>query len=258
VFAPIKVILIDDELNALANLKNLVGKYCPDVEIIDMASGVDSASMLINHLKPDAIFLDISMPRKNGFELLSMLDHKPYVVFVTAHEEYALKAIKACAVDFLLKPVDVNELTNVGNKLQRLKQLSENLEFKAGYDNSLVHLTGMLQTQEPLKTITVTDAMGYQIIETDKILYLEGSDNYTFIHIDGQNKLVASRTLKDFEMILQDNGFLRIHKSSIINLKYLKSLQQKPGLSVVMMDGKEFAVSRRRGNYLMEKARHLL
>jgi two-component system LytT family response regulator len=187
-----------------------------------------------------------------------LLKHKPHVVFVTAHEQYALRAIKACAVDFLLKPIDINELKSVEEKLQQLRRLSENFVFKSGYDQSLAHLSGMLRLKEPLRTITIPDTSGYQIVSTDNILYLEGKDNYTFIYISGQNRMIVSRTLKDFETILQDSDFLRIHKSSMINLRHLKSMRQKEGLSVVMADGKEFPVSRRRGNSLMERARAFL
>src|ERR1035437_2779085 len=119
----LNAIIIDDELNAIANLKKLLGIYCPSIRVIDTATGAESAALLINRLKPDVVFLDIAMPKKNGFELLHTLSFMPLIVFVTAHEKYAINAIKASAVDFLLKPVDITELKKVEEKLLKIQAI---------------------------------------------------------------------------------------------------------------------------------------
>src|SRR5580704_1208663 len=122
----LNAIIVDDEFNAIANLKKLLGIYCPAIKVIDTAIGAESAALLINSLVPDVVFLDIAMPKKNGFELLNMLNFMPLIVFVTAHEKYALNAIKASAVDFLLKPVDITELKKVEEKLIHIQSIRKN------------------------------------------------------------------------------------------------------------------------------------
>ena len=249
--------MVDDEINAINNLKKLLGAYCPSISVIDTAVGVDSASLLIESLLPDVLFLDIAMPKKNGFELLKTLSYMPLIVFVTAHERYALNAIKASAVDFLLKPVDITELKNVEEKLLQIHALRDN---KTGENYSAVveNFVSMLRDPGMIKRITLRDTMGYNIVDLEDVLYLEGDDNYTSFFLSKQKKLIVSRTLKEYEILLSDLGFFRIHKSSIINLMHLKNIRNENGLDVVMSDGRTLSVSRRRSSELMEKAKQYL
>jgi len=247
-------VIVDDELPAITNLKKLLGIYCPSIRVIDTAIGADSAAMLINERKPDVIFLDIAMPRKNGFELLRMLHYTPLIVFVTAHEKYALNAIKASAVDFLLKPVDVNELKQVQDKLLQIQAIRKNNPHE-NYSAVVGNLVNMLHDPGVIKKITLPDTNGYNIVDLEDVMYLEGDDNYTSFHLIRHQKVVVSKTLKEYESLLSDLGFFRIHKSSIINFVHLRNINKDNGVDVVMSDGRSLAVSRRRSTELLEKAK---
>ena len=253
----LNAIIVDDELNAITNLKKLVSIYCPSIKVIDTATGAESAVILINRLKPDVVFLDIAMPKKNGFELLNMLNFMPLIVFVTAHEKYAINAIKASAVDFLLKPVDITELKKVEEKLLQIQAI-RNKNVNESYTAVVGNLVNMLHNPGVIKKITLPDAHGYNIVDLEDVLYLEGGDNYTSFYLNKHKKVVVSRTLKEYEGLLGDQGFFRIHKSSIINLIHLKNINKENGIDVVMSDGRKLPVSRRRSTELLDKARQYL
>lgn len=250
----LRAIIIDDEYKAIENLRTLIATYCPSIKITDSALGVESAAIIVNDAKPDVLFLDVSMPKKSGFELLNMLQYTPLVVFVTAYEKYALKAIKASAVDFLLKPVDINELKDVEKKLLNIQAARKN-NFNESYNSVVGNVVSMLQHPGVIKNITLPDADGYNIIDINEILYLEGENNYTSFHLQNKNKIVVSKTLKEYEELLEESGFFRIHKSNIINLRHLKKVSVEDGVGAHMSDGRILGVSRRRTAELMEKAR---
>jgi len=253
----LNAIIVDDETHAVANLKKLLGIYCPSIKVTDTATGAESAALLINNLKPDVVFLDIAMPKKNGFELLNMLGYLPLIVFVTAYEKYALNAIKAAAVDFLLKPVSVTELLQVEKKLLLIQAVREN-NPNENYNAVVGNLVNMLNNPGVIKKITLPDTHGYNIVDIDEIMYLEGDDNYTSFFLNRHKKVVVSKTLKEYENLLGDLGFMRIHKSSIINLLHLKNINKENGMDVVMSDGRRLPVSRRRSNELLDKAKQFL
>jgi len=253
----LRAILIDDEYNAITNLRKLIDLYCPSIKVIDSAVGADSAAILINSHKPDVIFLDIAMPKKNGFELLNMLDFMPLIVFVTAHERYALNAIKASAVDFLLKPVDIGELKKVQEKLLLIQALRKNGTSES-YNTVVGNLVHMLRHPGIIKKLTLPDTHGYNIVDLEDVLYLEGDDNYTSFYLNKHKKVIVSKTLKEYEEFLGDVGFFRIHKSSIINLHHLKNINKENGIEVVMSDGRTLAVSRRRSTELLGRAKQFL
>jgi len=253
----LSAIIVDDELNAITNFKKLLGIYCPSIKIIDTATGAESAALLINSSKPDVVFLDIAMPKKNGFDLLNMLSFMPLVVFVTAYEKYALNALKASAVDFLLKPVDITELKQVEQKLLQIHAFRKNTENET-YTAIMGNLVTMLRHPGTIKKITLHDANGYNIIDLEDVICLEGDDNYTSFYLVKQQKVVVSKTLKEYEGLLGDVGFFRIHKSSIINLYHLKNISRENGIDAVMSDGRTLSVSRRRSNELLDKAKQFL
>jgi two-component system LytT family response regulator len=247
----LSAIIVDDEVNAISNLKNLITAYCPTINVIESATGVDSAAILIHELKPDVLFLDISMPRKNGFELLNSLHYFPSVVFVTAYEKYALTAIKASAVDYLLKPVNISELRTVEEKLLRIHSFKRGNGFE-NYNSTVGNLVSMIQNPGIIRTISLPSNDGYAITDINDILYLEGMNNYTAFHLVARPKIIVSKTLKEFEELLTDSGFIRIHKSNIINISHMKKINMDDNVSVVMADGAVLAVSRRRAAELVE------
>ncbi len=253
----LNAVIVDDEYKAIENLKELINTYCHSIAVNATATGADSAAMLINDLKPDVLFLDITMPRKNGFELLNMLQFIPLIVFVTAHEKYAINAIKASAVDFLLKPVDINELRVVEEKLLYIQGIRER-KINHSYSVAVGNLVNMLRFPSIIKQITLPDTQGYNIVDIDDVLYLEGENNYTSFYLNKKQKIVVSKTLKEYEDLLNDSGFFRIHKSSIINLHHLRKVSTENGISAIMSDEHVLPVSRRRAAELMDKAKHFL
>jgi two-component system, LytTR family, response regulator len=254
----LKAVIIDDEANAITNLKKLLAIYCPSICVVDTATAADTAVSIINDAKPDVLFLDISMPKKNGFELLDMLTFMPLIVFVTAHEKYAINAIKASAVDFLLKPVDVTELKKMEEKLLKIQSVRNSNGTNESYSSVVGNLVNMLHNPGVIKTITLHDTQGYNIVKVDEIMYLEGDDNYTSFYLLKNKKVMVSKTLKEYEGLLSDLGFLRIHKSNIINLVHLTNIKQESGTEVIMSDGAVLPVSRRRSNDLLELAKQYM
>lgn len=253
----LRAIIVDDELKAIDNLKKLIAAYCPSIQVVHTAVGADSAAILVNELKPDVLFLDISMPKKNGFDLLNMLQHMPLVVFVTAYEKYALNAIKASAVDFLLKPVDINELKKVEEKLLQIQAIRKS-SSNENYSSVVGNLVSMLQHPGTIKNITLPDTHGYNIVDIDEVIYLEGENNYTSFHLNKNKKVVVAKTLKEYEDLLGESGFFRIHKSSIINLKHLKKVNKGDSIDAVMSDGQILQVSRRRAPELLDMAKQFV
>lgn len=254
----LKSVIVDDEASARQNLKLLLIRYCPSIHVIDMASSADSASSIINQIKPDVLFLDIAMPQKSGFELLNMLSFLPSIVFVTAHERFALRALKACAVDFLLKPVDVNELIAVEKKLHHIHTAMQEIKMKEDYKQVVQNLVHMFRSQEAVKKVTLHHSTGLDIIDVDNIVFLEGENNYTTFNIQSQRKITVSKTLKEYEEILTESGFMRIHKSSMINLRHLKNMSVRNGVEAIMSDESVLPVSRRRATEFVDKAKQYL
>ena len=248
----IRAVLIDDEIRAIQNLTDLITTYCPQIKIIGKSQNVPEAMAIINALKPDVIFLDISMPLQTGFDLLNKLDFLPFVVFVTAHNQFALKAIKISAVDFIMKPVNPNELVNAVNKISLL--LSLNKEMNGSYKEVLKNLDNYLHNSGNLKKICLPSLNGgFEVLQTDEIVHLDGEENYTTFNLVNKAKITVSKTLKEYEDILDGFGFVRIHKSSIINLNHLIKILKGEGTKVVMTGGLEIDVSRRRTPMLIEK-----
>lgn len=249
----LSAILVDDEKYALTNLSNLIVTYCPFINVIDTANNVETALQKINTLKPDVIFLDVNMPQQNGFDMLSQLNHLPLVVFVTAHEQYALRAMKACAVDFLLKPIDIAELVETEVKL--LQHHAIKPEIRENYRTVLNNLTDMLAKPGSVRKITLPSVNGFDILNVDDIVYLSGEDNYTSFHFFNQKELMSAKTLKEYEEMLEHYGFMRIHKSTLINLSHIKKIIQKDAVEVQMKDGTMLHVSRRKATDILEWAK---
>lgn len=254
----LNAIVIDDEINARTNLISLLNRYCNSIRVIADASSADEGASLVNFHKPHVIFLDISMPKKNGFELINQLRFYPSIVFVTAHEEFALRAIKASALDFLLKPVDIHELQRVEFKLLKMHELKQQYQVDETYNAVLENVASMISDKGKIKTITVPASGGFEIISVHDIMYLEGENNYTTLFTIDNRKLMVSRTLKDYEEILSGQSFFRIHKSTIINLQFLQLYSSRNGTEVKMKDQKIFPVSRRRAPELLEQAKQFL
>jgi two-component system LytT family response regulator len=243
----LQAILIDDEKNNRAALRKKIETHCPSITIVaECANGTEGLLAIEQH-KPNVIFLDIEMPIMNGFTMLENLSQKEFeIIFTTAYNQYAINAIRFGAFDYLVKPVDVAELVAVVGRLQNKQQqhTAERLSI----------LSTQLQKKESnqVQKIAVATHQGLEIIPTDSILYLEAIGNYTQIHFVNDKPLTASKTLKEFEDLLQDIGFFRIHNASLINLSFVKKYIKGDGGQIQLTNNIVLDVARRRKDELMQ------
>jgi two-component system, LytTR family, response regulator len=235
-----KTILIDDERMSLELLTIKLQKIAPELQIVASYQKPEEAIVGIRQHKPDVIFLDIEMPNMNGFDVLDQFEHHDFdVIFTTAYSQYAIDAIRQSAIDFLLKPIREIELSNA---IERLKQKRQAI-------NQPSH--AFLQAQ--FNKIAIPSSKGIVFVPVQNIVRLESDSNYTVFYLTNRQKLIASRTLKDFEALLVPTGFVRIHRSSMINLTHLQEYIRGEGGTVLMVDGSEIEVSRREKPTLMAR-----
>ena len=242
-------IIVDDEVNVQQTLEILIRKNCPDISLCGSACSAEAGRQLLKAFEVHLIFLDISMPNENGFDFIASIPKENYaIIFTTAHEEYALKAIKANAIDYLLKPVNPDELLEAVSKATSYLNLRiQKDEIQKIYRESLENLMKQIQPgNKSSNKITVVEKFGFRIVEVNTIRYLEADSNYTIIHLSGLEKIVSSKSLGEFEKILDTNQFFRIHKSTIINLQFLKGFSSYQGYFAIMDDQTKLSISRRR------------
>jgi two-component system LytT family response regulator len=232
----IKALIIDDEKHCIITLQHLISQI-ESIEIVATTQDSLEAKTLINLHKPDIVFLDIEMPNKNGFEVLEQFETLPFkVVFTTAYDQYAVKAIKMNALDYLLKPIGKEELEEVIEKFKQ-NQLTISKEQ--------LHYVSQFIQGKMKDTLAIATQNGMIFIKIDEIMYLEASSCYTFIIMNNNSQHLASKTMQNFEEVLQDNPmFFRIHKSHMIHLKYIKQYIKGEGGEIIMENGKNLALSR--------------
>jgi two-component system LytT family response regulator len=221
----IKTILVDDEILNLKNLEIILNENFPEIEILGLFQTVEDAKSFIENNPIDLLFLDISMPIENGFDLLEHFPVRDFqVIFVTAHEDYAIQAIRVGAIDYILKPILISELRIAVAKV--------------------LEICGLINKPDPANKLTITYEGGKSILAFDEILYLKGFDNITTIYLTKNRKLTVAKTLKHFEDILE-KGFFRIHKSFIVNLKVVSKILSKEAYFLELNEGTQLPVSRR-------------
>ena len=242
----IKSIILDDEQHCIDTLEWQLQKYCEEVENVACFSSPSEALKFIKTNTIDLVFLDIEMPEMNGFEFLKNIENTNLeVIFTTAYDEFAVKAFKASAIDYLLKPIDKEGLVSAVKKVKEKKKpnlLPEQMEIL--YDS--------LNTKKHIKErIAVPTQEGLYFVKIKEIIYCISDSNYTHIHLIGNKKILVSRTLKEIESMLVDSGFLRIHHSHLINLQKIEKYIRGDGGYVVMDDKKSLSVSRSRKEALL-------
>ncbi|MCX2585430.1 LytR/AlgR family response regulator transcription factor [Pedobacter sp. MR22-3] len=247
----LKAIIVDDEEFARSSLFFLLQQNCPQVEITGIAKSVAEAREFLAHHPINLIFLDIAMPGGNGFELIpDAQKHHAAVIFTTAYDQYALKAIKANALDYLLKPIDIDELKIAVDKVaEYLKRFQNQNEI----DERISNLASTLNNKSEIKKLTLPYGQGFKMVDVDDIIYIEADSNYSVLHFADQDKITVSKVLREFEELLPSDQFVRIHKSSIINLNHLKEYNSKNGLQVFLKNGESINISRRRASDFFEK-----
>lgn len=236
----ITAIIIDDEQRSRDVLKKTIDKYCADVQVIGSGESVDEGIELIGKHNPDVVFLDVDMPKGNGFTLFDKIKNPSFeVIFITAYEEYAIKAFRIAAVDYLTKPIDYRLLQEAVNRLKHKQKL-----YLKEQRISLL-LENMTNRSDEFNKIALPINEGYKLVKITDIVYCQADGAYTTIHLINGDRIVASKTLKAFEDILPAKTFFRVHKSSLINLNLVKSYSKSDGNLVIMEDGKVLEVSER-------------
>ncbi len=240
----IKTIIIDDEKLAVNYLKNLLNEYCKNIEILGTARSIKEGVELINRTKPDLVFLDIEMPFGTGFDLLSKLDKIDFqVIFVTAYNKYAIQAIKCNALDYILKPIDIDELKKAVSKVDIKDKSNDRI-------NSLIE--SVIGKDLPTK-IALADDGGYTMVNIDSIIRCESSGYYTIFYIEKQDNITVSTTLKKYEDILPKDKFIRVHQSHVVNLNKVAKYYKTDGGYLLMSDGSTVSVSRRKREELEKR-----
>jgi two-component system LytT family response regulator len=244
-----RTILVDDEPRGLNSIQKLLQMNCPDVNIVALCSSADEAIDKINSLQPNLVILDIAMPVKDGFDLLRELDDIHFeVIFVTAHNQFMIEAFHFSAIDYLLKPVDDDLLVSA------IERAKKRIAEKAGSKNIETFLYNVQQKQTPLNMkLCLPSLKGFQVVDLDNILYAESAGNYTNFHFDNKHTICTSKPIYEYEELLSDAGFVRIHKSYLVNLVHVKEYVKGEGGSVVLSNGNEVEVSRRKKDLFLSK-----
>lgn len=233
----ITTILIDDERKALAILKNKLERLCPDIEVIAETQNPTEGLTLIQELKPQLVFLDIAMPTMSGFDLLAKMPNPNFeIIFATAFDNYAIEAIKHCAIGYLVKPVDNDDLVDAVNKAQ------ENIASKTALEKNkqLIENLGVQTFQN--KKIVVPSQDGLEFIKISEIIYFEGDSGYTRIHLENRKPLLSSHSIGHFKKLLENQSFYLVHKSYFINLSHIEKYLNEG--YVVLSNGDKPPVSR--------------
>jgi two-component system, LytTR family, response regulator len=235
----INAIIVDDEADGRESLQLAIEKYCPDVNIIGAYATPEQGIKFIRQLNPSLVFLDVQMPQMSGFDILQQLSPVTFkVIFVSAHDRYAIKAIKFSALDYLLKPVDVDDLIHAVKKVReahpnnsyQYQSVLNNIQVKSG----------------KIEKIAIPSLTGIDFFQTDDIIYCRADGSYTTLFLKNKTECVVSKNLKDFENLLTESGFCRVHHSFLINLRHVRKYIKGEGGYVLLTDGHQVDISRRK------------
>ena len=247
----IRCVIVEDEEIARKVLKSLLAQYCQDVMVCAEADDIVSGKAMIESFRPDLVFLDIEMPGGSGFKLLSSVDNADFeVVFITAYEQFAIKAIRHDALDYILKPIDPKELVAA---VEKVKESKYKKTLKKQYDNLLKNLD---PEQLVVRKISISTTDKIHLINVDDIIRCESDNYYTIIFFKDGSNLLVSKTLKDMEQKLEEYDFVRTHKSHLANIRCIRNFI-KDEMMVVMTDGTKVPVSKRKKERILEVINNL-
>ncbi|MBQ5856380.1 MAG: response regulator transcription factor [Bacteroidales bacterium] len=247
----IRCVIVEDEEVARKVLKSLLAQYCQDVMVCAEADDVVSGKNMIETFRPDLVFLDIEMPGGSGFKLLTSIENKDFeVVFITAYEQFAIKAIRHDALDYILKPIDPKELVAA---VEKVKEAKYKKTLKKQYDSLLKNLD---PEQLVVRKISLSTADKIHLIDVDDIIRCESDNYYTIIFFKDGTSLMVSKTLKDMEQKLEEYDFVRTHKSHLVNMRCIMNFI-KDEMMVVMTDGTKVPVSKRKKERILEVINNL-
>lgn len=243
-------IIVDDEKRNIETLERMLNNFCPQVKILGKAESVRTAMELMEKEMPDVLFLDIEMPGGNGFTLLEHYEDPSFeVIFTTAHDIYAINAIKFAALDFLLKPVNIKELQDAVKRAEKKLKGTPNFENKKKFDALKSNLS---QADRKFTKIAMPTSEGIDFIEANQIITVQADRSYAKFHLKGGKKIVVSKPLKEYEELLEECNFFRVHKSNMINLNHIEKYVKGKGGYVIMNDGSHVDVSVRRKEALLK------
>jgi len=243
----IKTVIVEDNFVASNILKRMLENNFKDIEVSGTAKNVDEAVILINEKKPDLLFLDVELPDGNAFNVLDYVENQNFkIIFVTSHQNYAIKAIKLNALDYIVKPITKKDLIEAVEKYKaQIPNLENNLMgqelFKKQLDN-----------QQKLTKLVLTTAQEYHIVEINDIVRCQADGYYTNVFLKSGERFLISKTLKDYEYLLEEYGFIRLHHSHLVNINYIKTFKREDGGYIIMKDEKVIPVSRRKKPALLE------
>lgn len=245
----IKTIIIEDEKKSRDMLAGLIEKNCPELTVIGLGKDVNEGETLIRQLKPDLVFLDISMPDGSGFDLLERVQGCKFeLIFATASDQHAIRAIKYSACDYLLKPIDVEELQQAVQKVVTRKKISppdmENLQFL---------IQQLKRTDENFAKITLPTGTAYEVVNLKDIIRMEADGSYTYFYLSNHRKLMVTASLKHYEDILPEADFLRVHHHNLINMNHVIRFLKEDGGYAIMSDESKVEISRRKKDAFMER-----
>lgn len=244
----IKTIVIEDEAKSRQMLAAMLERNCPQVSIVGLAQDVKEGVKLIKELKPELVFLDISMPDGSGFDLLEQVSGYNFeLIFATASDQFAIKAIKYSACDYLLKPIDIDELKLAVDKVVQKKQSLPNM---ANLQFLIQHLK---RADENFQKITLPTGNAYEIVNIKDIIRCEADGSYTVFYLSDKRKLMISFGLKHYEELLPENEFIRVHHHHLINMNHVVRFLKEDGGYAIMSDGSKIEISRRKKEAFMEK-----
>lgn len=249
--AELKALIIDDEAMACDLLEYLINKHVPAITHIKKATSATDGLEMVKTYFPDIIFLDIQMPFMNGFELLGKIPQQYFsVIFTTAHNKYAIRAIRFSALDYLLKPVDPEELIQSVDRYQKLR--AEKQQMKELYRNFLDNIR---HKEHEAFRLALPHTSGLRLASPDEIIHCTGINNYTQFHLTDGTHILVSKTIKEFEELLADYGFIRTHKSHLVNKQHIKSV--KSNNIIVLRNGQTVEMARRRQHEVMAALKNL-
>lgn len=243
----IKAIIIDDEKHCIKALQSDLHKNCPSVEVLQICMSAKEGLLAIKKMNPDLVFLDVEMPWMNGFEMLDVLDKIDFsIIFTTAHDQFAAKAFRISAIDYLLKPVDVNDL----------KEAVQKAEKKLNEGSDLEHISNLLRNlQKPAAEhrVALPHREGYEFVNVSSIIYCEAEGSYTRIMLEGKKPMLISKPIGDIEELLPPEMFQRIHHSTLANIEYISQFIRGEGGYVILKSGEKLAVSKGKKDQLMNR-----
>ncbi|MEL7117784.1 MAG: LytTR family DNA-binding domain-containing protein [Bacteroidota bacterium] len=244
-----QVVIIDDEKNARNSLKSLLDIFCPDIQILGEANGVKTGLQLISKHHPDLIFLDVEMQDGTGVDLLRQLNHKNHqVIFITAHDKYAVEAFRLSAIDYLLKPIEPNHLTDAIDKAkQRVNQKIEQSIFMENMN--------MLSNQD--RKVVLKDSDSLYIIQIKDILRCQADGSYTRFFVNGRSPITTSINLKEYDKLFSPYGFIRSHHSHLINIQHVIRFDKADGGQIILSDGTKVPVSFRKKESLLKSLQNI-